>query len=99
MTKTEIKEENITLLLINCCVAEMAIIIFVQSGLSHDVFGIGVDNVVYRRIGVDIASPTGSRWKHFDDYASHFTTGLNGQYKSVFGGIFFLNKTCQLSTN
>ena len=87
------KEENGTLLLINCCIAEMPIIIFVQSGLAHDVFGIGVDNVVYRRIGVDIASPTGSGWERFDDNATHFTTGLNGQYKLVDGEIFFLNKT------
>ena len=87
------KEENGTLLLINCCFAEMPILIFVQSGLAHDVFGIGVDNVVYRRIGVDIASPTGSKWERFDDNATHFTTGLNGQYKLVFGEIFFLNKT------
>ena len=63
--------------------AEISIIILVQSGLAHDVFGIGVDNVVYRRIGVDIASPTGSGWERFDDYATHFATGLNGQYKLV----------------
>ena len=76
----------------------MPINIFVQSGLAHDVFGIGVDNVVYRRLGVDIASPTGSGWERFDDYATHFTTGLNGQYKLVDKEIFLLNKTCQ-STN
>ena len=73
----------------------MPIIILVQSGLAH-VFGLGVDNVVYRRIGVDIASPTGSGWERFDDYATHFTTGLNGQYKLVCGEIFFWNK---MSTN
>ena len=78
--------------------AEISIIILVQSGLAHDVFGIGVDNVVYRRIGVDIASPTGSGWERFDDYATHFTTGLNGQYKLVDREIFHLNETCQ-STN
>ena len=71
----------------------MPTIIFVQTGLAHDVFGIGVDNVVYRRIGVNIASPTGSGWEPFGDCANHFTTGLNGQYKLVFREIFFLNKT------
>ena len=85
--------------MINFCVSEIPITIFVQSGLAHDVFGIGVDNVVFRRIGVDIASPTGRRWERFDDYATHFTTGLNGQYKLVLGEIFFLNKTCQLTKN
>ena len=93
LTKTEMKEENGTLLLINCCIAKMPIIIFVQSGSAQDVFGTGVDNVVYRRIGVVIASPTGSKWERFDDNATHFTTGLNGQCKLVFAKIFFLNKT------
>lgn len=66
-----------------------------QSGLVHDVFGMGLDDVVYRRIGVNITSPTGTGWESTDDYATHITTGLNGQYKLVKGDVFYLNEVCQ----
>ena len=65
-----------------------------QAGVSGDVYGIGVDNAVYRRIGINMMTPTGTAWKKIHDYASHITTGLNGMYMLVDGEIFH-SRACE----